>query len=452
MKKITSIKTRITIWYTALMLVLISILLIIIGTFSYRLSMESIETNLQKQVNEISQRIMGRHTDEIFYNVESKKEFRNVSICDINGEYIVGQYLYDLTDIPFKEFAPHREMVDGKEYIVYDVFRPARPGETGGYWIRGAEPVGLSKIFSRSFFMIILFIAPIILLLTALGGYYITKKAFLPVNNIVRTADEIYSDNDIKKRVPIDPNAHEDELQNLSRTINRMLDKIEGLIISEKQFTSDASHELRTPVSVILAQGEYLLELAETEKQRELATDIVAKAKQASKLISRLLVLARIDQSRQSFKREKIDINAVADIVVQDMEELAAQKNISILTSIEDNIMLYADEALITSAVSNLVSNAIKYGKESGYVMISASKYNGNVEIKVKDNGVGISKEGLEKIWTRFYREDEARNDEYGSYGLGLPMAKSIVELHGGKIEAKSVLGEGSEFIITMKI
>ena len=114
--------------------------------------------------------------------------------------------------------------------------------------------------------------------------------------------------------------------------------------------------------------------------------------------------------------------------------------------------MICADETLITSAVSNLVSNAIKYGKESGYVMISASQFNENVEIIVKDNGIGISKEHLEKIWTRFYRVDEVRNDEYGSCGLGLSMVKSIVELHDGDITVHSVLGEGTEFRITMKL
>lgn len=452
MKKITSIKARIIIWYTALMLIMISIVLTLVGTISYSLSTDNMENELKLRVTQIAEKVKMRITDDAYFSVENNEEFRNVTIYRGNGQYVVGQYNYDLDSIRFEDDMLRRETVNGETYLVYDVYKSITPGNKGpGYWIRGAESVAYTQILGRSVFATLLIIIPLILLLTALGGFYITKKAFLPVNNIVRTADEIYLKNDIKARVSIAPDAREDELHNLSITINRMLDRIESLIVQEKQFTSDASHELRTPISVILAQGEYLLDIAETNKQKELAQDIVTKANQASKLISRLLMLARIDQNRQKINKEKINFNAVADIVVQNMENLASQKNINLLTSIQGDVMICADETLFTSAISNLVSNAIKYGKESGYVMISASQFNGNVEIAVKDNGIGISKEHLEKIWTRFYRVDEVRNDEYGSCGLGLSMVKSIVELHGGDITVESVLGEGTEFRIILK-
>ena len=452
MKKVTSIKTRITIWYTALMLVLISILLVIIGTFSYRLSMESVETNLQKQVNEIAQRVGGRHSEEIFYNIESEKEFRNVSIYSDKGKYIVGQYIYDLANIPFKEFSPHRETVEGKEYIIYDVFKPARPGEKGGYWIRGAEPVGISKIFSRSFFIIILFITPIILLLTALGGYYITRKAFSPIKEIIRTANDISTKQNIRRRIQINPEMKKDELYNLSVTLNQMLDRIEDLIRQEQQFTSDASHELRTPVSVILAQGEYLAEIADTDKEKELAESIVSKAKQVSELVSHLLLLARIDANRQKLKKEKVDLGVLVEIAIDNMQSFAKQKQIFISTNIDDDIFISADEPLLLSAITNLISNAIKYGKVNGRVDILAHKTNNTAELVVTDDGIGISEDNIDKIWDRFYRTDDVRNDEYASSGLGLSMVKSIVTLHGGKISVKSEKDNGTEFKVTLSI
>jgi len=450
MKKSTSIKTRITIWYTSLMFVLIVVVLSLVGGLSYQLSIDSVEKDVILQVTQVKEKLSKRQLD-IFEIVENKEEFKNVSIYEPSGKYIVGQYNYNVVSIPFKEGIPRRESIDEKDYIVYDTRTPGPPGMRGGFWIRGVESVNSTMLLGRSAIIIMLILIPLILLLTALGGYYITKKAFNPVNNIVKTANDISVQKDISKRIEIASDSKVDELYNLSITLNRMLDRIESLVVQEKQFTSDASHELRTPISVILAQGEYLLEVAQTEKQKELAQDIVTKANQASKLISRLLMLARIDQNRQKINKEKINFNAVTDIVVQNMEYLASQKNINLLTSIQGDVMICADETLITSAVSNLVSNAIKYGKESGYVMISASQFNGNVEIAVKDNGIGISKEHLEKIWTRFYRVDEVRNDEYGSCGLGLPMVKSIVELHGGYITVDSVLGEGTEFRIIMK-
>ena len=449
MKKITSIKTRITIWYTTLMFVLIVVVLSLVGGLSYQLSIDSIEKNVVLQVTQVTERLSKRQPD-VFEIFDSKEEFKNVSIYEMNGKYIVGQYNYDVVNIPFEEGIPRRESIDGKDYIVYDTRTQGPPGKHGGFWIRGVESVSSTTLLGRSAIVIMLILIPLILLLTALGGYYITKKAFNPVNNIVKTANDISAQKDISKRIEIAPDSKEDELHHLSVTLNKMLDKIENLIKQEKQFTSDASHELRTPISVILAQGEYLLDIAKDEKERELAQTIVDKSKQVSKLVSRLLLLARIDQNRQKFNKEKVDIGVIIDVAVDSMKELAAQKDILLFSNVPEGTIVDADESLLISAITNLISNGIKYGNESGHVSVSASKVGAKTEIIVADNGVGISEEHIDKIWTRFYRVDDVRNDEYGSSGLGLAMVKSIIELHGGEITVKSNLGRGTEFRIML--
>lgn len=449
MKKITSIKTRITMWYTTLMFVLIVVVLSLVGGLSYQLSIDSIEKNVVLQVTQVTERLSKRHPD-VFEIVESKEEFKNVSIYEMNGKYIVGQYNYDVVNIPFEEGIPRRESIDGKDYIVYDTRTQGPPGRHGGFWIRGVESVSSTTLLGRSAIVIMLILIPLILLLTALGGYYITKKAFNPVNNIVKTANDISAQKDISKRIEIAPDSKEDELHHLSVTLNKMLDKIENLIKQEKQFTSDASHELRTPISVILAQGEYLLDIAKDEKEKELAQTIVDKSKQVSKLVSRLLLLARIDQNRQKFNKEKVDIGVIIDVAVDSMKELAAQKDILLFANVPEGTIVDADESLLLSAITNLISNGIKYGNESGHVTVSASKIGDKTEIIVADNGVGISEEHIDKIWTRFYRVDDVRNDEYGSNGLGLAMVKSIIELQGGEITVKSSIGHGTEFRIVL--
>lgn len=449
MKKITSIKTRITIWYTTLMFVLIVVVLSLVGGLSYQLSIDSIEKNVVLQVTQVTERLSKRQPD-VFEIFESKEEFKNVSIYEMNGKYIVGQYNYDVVNIPFEEGIPRRESIDGKDYIVYDTRTQGPPGRHGGFWIRGVESVSSTTLLGRSAIVIMLILIPLILLLTALGGYYITKKAFNPVNNIVKTANDISAQKDISKRIEIAPDSKEDEIHHLSVTLNKMLDKIENLIKQEKQFTSDASHELRTPISVILAQGEYLLDISKDEKERELAQTIVDKSKQVSKLVSRLLLLARIDQNRQKFNKEKVDIGVIIDVAVDSMKELAAQKDILLFSNVPEGTIVDADESLLLSAITNLISNGIKYGNESGHVSVSASKVGDKTEIIVADNGVGISEEHIDKIWTRFYRVDDVRNDEYGSSGLGLSMVKSIIELHGGEITVKSSLGRGTEFRIML--
>ena len=130
---------------------------------------------------------------------------------------------------------------------------------------------------------------------------------------------------------------------------------------------------------------------------------------------------------------------------------MAEEKNISLLTNVEEGTIVDADEALLLSAITNLISNGIKYGKESGYLSVSTFKSDATTEIIVEDNGVGITESHIDKIWGRFYRIDDVRNDEYGSSGLGLAMVKSIVELHGGTITVSSTPDKGTTFKITLK-
>lgn len=449
MKKPTSIKTRITIWYTTLMFVLVLVVLSLVGGLSYQLSIDSVEKDVILQVTQVRESLSKRQPG-VFEIVESKEEFKNVSIYGMDGKYLVGQYNYDVVNIPFEEGVPRKENVDGKDYIVYDARTPGPPDMRGGFWIRGVESLNSTMLLGRSAIVIMLVLIPLILLLTALGGYYITKKAFNPVNNIVKTANDISAQKDISKRIEIAPDSKEDELHHLSVTLNKMLDKIENLIKQEKQFTSDASHELRTPISVILAQGEYLLDIAKDEKEKELAQTIVDKSKQISKLVSRLLLLARIDQHRQKFNKEKVDLGVIVDVAIDSMKELASQKGILLFANVPEGMIVDADESLLLSAITNLISNGIKYGKESGHVSVSASKLSDRTEIVVADNGVGISEEHIDKIWTRFYRVDDVRNDEYGSSGLGLSMVKSIIKLHGGEITVKSEIGKGTKFRIEL--
>lgn len=449
MKKTASIKTRITIWYTTLLFIMIFVVLSLVGGLSYQLSTDGIEKNVILQVTQVLEKLSKRQPD-VFELVDNKAEFKNVSIYDPDGKYIVGQYIYDAGNIPFEEGVPRRENIGGKEYIVYDARMPGPPGMKGGLWIRGLESVNSSMLLGKSAIIIVLVLVPLILLLAAIGGYFITKRAFRPVNNIIQAANDISAQKDISRRIEIAPGAKEDELNHLSVTLNHMLDKIENLINQEKQFTSDASHELRTPISVILAQGEYLLDIAKDEKEKELAKSIVDKANQVSKLVSRLLLLARIDQNRQKFNKEKIDLSVLLDIAADGMKELADSKNISISVNVEDDTFVEADEALLLSAVTNLIGNGIKYGKKGGYVSVCAGRNGDKTAITVQDNGIGIDKAHIDKIWDRFYRVDDVRNDEYASCGLGLSMVKAIIELHGGTVSAESDLGKGTVFKIVL--
>jgi len=180
------------------------------------------------------------------------------------------------------------------------------------------------------------------------------------------------------------------------------------------------------------------------------AEDIVFEANKLTLLVERLLLLARIDNNRQKLDKKETDLHSVIDNVISAQSEFAIQKNITFQVELGQAYKMFADEALITSAIGNLVNNAIKYGIAGGYVKISAFDSDDGINITIKDNGIGISKENIDKIWTRFFKIDDVRNDEYGSCGMGLSMVKSIIDLHDGKIDVNSVFGEGTEFTIIL--
>ena len=226
-----------------------------------------------------------------------------------------------------------------------------------------------------------------------------------------------------------------------------MLDKLEHSFQKEKQFTSDASHELRTPVTVILSQCEYLLEEGDLSgEERKSVEAIQRKARNMARMISQLLFLSRADQNRQAVQKENLDLSMLTEIAVEEQQEIALSRGIQIETDIQENIYGYVDETLFIRIWMNLLGNAVTYGRENGWIKVGLSKENDRICGYVQDNGIGIRKEDLPRIWERFYRVDTSRTDQEHS-GLGLSMVKWIVQAHGGEITVESQEGRGSRFI-----
>lgn len=168
-----------------------------------------------------------------------------------------------------------------------------------------------------------------------------------------------------------------------------------------------------------------------------------------SKLISKLLLISRIDANRQKLNLQKVDVSLITEIAVENMQDMAEAKNVRIAVDIKENTFVYGDEILLVSVIENLIGNGIKYGRS--VVGIRAEGDEKNIRISVMDDGFGIPEEHIDKVWGRFYRVDNVRNDEYNSNGLGLSMVKSIVELHGGKVSVVSEVGKGTEFTVTLQ-
>lgn len=295
---------------------------------------------------------------------------------------------------------------------------------------------------------------PLLILIAAAGGYFITQRAFRPVQQMSDSASEIGDGKDLSKRINLQGSS-KDEMYHLAQTFDKMFVRLETSFESEKQFTSDASHELRTPTSVIISQCEYALSQRNNPKEMEESLEVILRqSRKMSALISQLLLLARVDQEKHNtFQFECINMSELTEIVVEELSLMVQEASINITTNIEEDLFIKADQTLMMRLLMNLLTNAIAYSKANGTVNMQLFRDETNIIGKVSDNGIGISEQHIVKIWDRFYRVDAARtSSNNGNTGLGLSMVKWIIELHGGEITVESELGEGSTFTFKLPI
>ena len=319
-------------------------------------------------------------------------------------------------------------------------------------WVRGFINADAAKSAFDAITMTVIYILPAFIIIAAVGAYLISRKTMKPVENICRSAHEITDGTDLSKRIEMEKSAG--EIYTLAETFNDMLarlqtsfenDKLQQTEITERQFVSDASHELRTPLAVIKAECEYALsDNASEEDMLEALSSIDEQTDKMTKLVTALLTLSRTEQGDKRYKLEDTDLS---ELVKKTCADFVPAKNITLTADIEDNIIIPAQAQLISLMLENLLSNAVKYGRDGGHIEVRLKKDSGIV-LSVKDDGIGIKEEDLPKIWGRFYRADESRSRESG-FGLGLSLVSQIAALHGGKVSASSVYGEGSEFTIT---
>ena len=279
-----------------------------------------------------------------------------------------------------------------------------------------------------------------------LGGFGIAKRSLMPIRKIITSA-EVIAQGNLSERVP--QTRVKDELGELTDALNGMLASVEAAFTREKQFSSDASHELRTPVTVVRAYTETLMkEPALTEEQRESLQTILTECIRMEKIISQLLIMTRGQEKRYPICIETIKMQDVVDSVTETMDEQLREKDMKLISHCSANMEIQADQSLFTQMLLNLVENAVKYGKRKGTITLSVKQNDEETILSVKDNGIGIPEESLSHIFDRFYRVDASRNRN-GS-GLGLSIVKWIVETHQGSIDVRSKPGHGTEFTVTV--
>ena len=279
-------------------------------------------------------------------------------------------------------------------------------------------------------------------------GWWLAVRALRPIADISSAATKIAA-GDLSKR--INTSEAESELGQLATVLNSTFARLETAFAQQQQFTSDAAHELRTPVSVIVTQTQSTLNRERSPEDRETLEACQRAAQRMRRLIESLLELARFDTGQETLRRAPFDLaNTVRDCV-ELIEPLAKQRAIMIQHDLSPCETL-GDSERLAQVVTNLLSNAVNHNKPGGEIRVATRWVNGTAVLTVSDNGPGITPEHLPRIFERFYRADTARTSTQGRSGLGLAISKAIVEAHGGSIDVQSQLGNGSTFTVRLPL
>jgi signal transduction histidine kinase len=268
----------------------------------------------------------------------------------------------------------------------------------------------------------------------------------------ITTAAESISISNLSDRLAVPKTS--DELQRLSETLNRMLARLDASVQRMSQLTADASHELRAPVSLIRTTAELAVQGNRTNAEyHEDMVQILAEAERTSRLIDSLLLLARADAGEGGLQHELADVSTSVREAMEQGRSLAAEKRIEFTCNLSsDAVVIRGDGESLCRLFFILIDNAIKYTPEGGRVQVSLETLDAHATIRVTDSGIGISESDQPHIFDRFWRADKVRSRGMGGAGLGLSIARWIVDRHQGSIEVKSQPSQGSTFTVRLPL
>lgn len=455
---LSSIKMRLV----ALYFLLFSILFFILGLFLYyqieNILMASVDGHLHSEM----QLIAG------FLDFEKGHLAMDLSEAEV-GEYAIplsGHYYQILSDngeiiarspslsIVDAKLPPTGKALEQLDTIVGPDKSPLRlltqsfDLEGMSITIQAGETLEETFELIASFRNMILIVFPSFFIISLGGLVVIARYSLKRVDTFSDKVGKITEKN-LKERLEVD--GVESELKLLAESFNTMMERIEESFERQKQFMSDASHDLRTPASVVKTYCDVtLMQERPPEEYKEALEKISAMANKMTQIINRILEVARLDSEASLLNLSDVDLMEIADNVIRIFETTASDRGITINSS-GYSAVISGDRELLTDAISNIVDNAIKYNRQEGTVTISVSQENGWAIVGISDSGMGMNADDVDKIFERFHRIDASRGQVEGS-GLGLPIVRRIIDMHKGKIEVQSEPGKGSCFIISLPV
>ncbi len=273
------------------------------------------------------------------------------------------------------------------------------------------------------------------------------KRIFRPISNLTETARNLTVNNLHSERLPV--HGTEKELRELTQVFNEMLDRLERSYESQKQFVSNASHELRTPIAVIQGYSRMLSRWGSSDPEilKEAVEAIGDESKAMQELVEKLLFLSRHDRKTLKVQKEWFSMGEVVEDMVKETRMVTTNREIKV--RIIQNVSVYGDDQLLKQAIRVLIDNAIKYSDEGDTISIGCENRNGNCVLTVEDTGRGMKKEDVDHMFERFYRSDDIRGKIDG-HGLGLSIARLIILAHAGTIKVRTQYTAGTSFMVTI--
>lgn len=438
-----SAKLRLTAWFTLMVLILAAMVLVFVLVInSYSITDDPAGRLV---------RMVMHNADEVEFE-KGRFEWDDLDACrrgvycsfyDDGGQFLMGAAPEGVS--PELGFEPGvlRTFTSGEqEYYLYDFYVDM---DVAGIWIRGLVSAADRSGLMHTILVLTCTLLPALLLLTVGGGWLIARGAFKPMEDILTAADSISDGDDLTARLNL--RRGPSEMKRLSRAFDRMFSRLEHSFNTERQFASDASHELRTPITVILAECDRAKRKDETREDFLESIEVIEEqGKHMSQLVQQLLSLTRMQHGTDKYPMRRTDLSLFVESCCSEFVP-ADRRGISLETDIEEKVEAAYNPALMSRVVQNLLQNAYKYGKEGGHIWLSLRRDGRGAVLTVRDDGIGISKADQAHIWQRFWQADAARGDESGT-GLGLSMVKEIAEFHGGSVSVESELGKGSTFTV----
>jgi len=453
---IKSIRTRLTAWYAiTLSFILLLFCLVLYFSISYVLN-RHVNQSLLKQAHNLADSYLaelnGYHNlpDQDFLT-DPMLWFR---IVKRNGQLFRPAPAFNIINQTF----PYQkaQALSSDTYIIEtfilnnqsfrSIIFPIDTGIERVGWIQLVIPISEITRTLRTIQTFMFFLVPLAVLLLSIGGNFLARKTLGPIDNVRKQVDEIRDQNLSQRIKVINPM---DELGSLTQTFNQMLDRLQQAFDSQRRFLADASHEIKTPITILRSQWEKMLEekTLPVHCKKEIQNDLEDLVRLAE-LVDNLLLLSEIDENRTRIEQKPVDLADILREVYEDGKILAEHKHQNIKLDCQSAATILGDRSRLVQLFLNLIDNAVKYTDDNGEISLRLLNINNMAHIEIRDTGIGISENDLVHIFDRFYRADKSRSRQLGGSGLGLSICQWIVNAHRGKIKMQSEINKGTTISI----